>query len=430
MKKVVDLIKRNKLEIIVFVAGCIEMSLELVAARVFSPHVGSTTSVWTIIIGMILVFMSAGYIIGGKQADKEQDIRVIAKYAVLSALWIALIPFLEVVLLQKLAGLIPVLEITAFICCTCMFGIPCMLLAAISPYAVKLKEMDNKGKENLGKTSGRISSFSTVGSIIGTFMTGFVLLPLIGAKTIILSSSIILLLMNICITGIKDLKKLFVDIILIGTSIVIFYIGIITYRFLNPEVIKEVDSRYARIQLLELNKASGNPIKLIKVGNNGAESVIYSNGSIGSYTYYFDLAKYFCKDYSRSLLIGGAAFTYPTYFYSDEKNKDIKMDVVEIDPAMIKMAIEDFDLDTSNPSLKIITQDARSYINFTDQKYDAIFMDAFKGDQVPFELTTVECVHNMKEMLNDNGIIIVNMITAITGKDKDFLHHEYATYKR
>ena len=429
MNKIIDLIKKNKLEIIVFVAGCIEMSLELVAARTFSPHVGSSTLVWTIIIGMILIFMSVGYAVGGKLADKHHDIRSLSRFLMIAGMFISLIPILEVIVLQPLSKVIPSLEVTAFICSVIMFGIPCMILAAISPYAVKLKEIETTDKNSIGRISGRMSAVSTIGCIIGTFLTGFVLIPLIGAKAIVLSSSIILLVLNLLLSGFKSIKKVIVNLFLILSACVIFAIGIYSYNIVNNNIIKEVDSRYGRIQVIKRTLANGQEVKYIKVGPKGAESIIYDNGTIGTYTYFFDLPKYYYKNYSKSLLIGGAAYTYPTYFYSDERNKDIKMDVVEIDPVMTEIAVSEFDLDLSNPSLKNITQDARSYINFTDEKYDAIFMDAFKGDEVPFELTTIQCVHKMKDMLNENGVIIVNLLSAVEGAEEDFLHHEYATYK-
>ena len=66
--------KKNRFEIIVFVCGALSMALELVAARIFSPYVGSSNLIWTTIIGMILIFMSLGYYIGGKVTDNLAQI--------------------------------------------------------------------------------------------------------------------------------------------------------------------------------------------------------------------------------------------------------------------------------------------------------------------------------------------------------------------
>ncbi len=428
--KICNFFNNQKYIIIVFLAGCIEMSLELVAARIFAPYVGSTTLVWTVIIGMILVFMSLGYYIGGKIADKKHDMTNISKYLVISGLWISFIPMLEVVVLSNLSQMISSLEITAFISSVVLFGIPCMLLAAISPYSVKMIELNKNDKANLGKTSGRISASSTIGSIVGTFMTGFILLPLIGTKTIILINALILLFLNMFLIDITKMKKVFVCILITIASIAIYVLGIIAYRDSNPLVYKEYDSLYARIQVCKGIYNNEKEVKYIKVGRAGAESIIFDDDTIGSYLYYFDFPKYYYKNYNKCLLVGGAGYTYPTLFYKQEDNKNIEMDVVEIDPTMTQIAIDEFDLDLSNPLLKNYNQDARSFINRTNEKYDAVFLDAFKGDQIPFELTTAQFLYKLKDILNENGVVISNIISSLSGKDEKFLAYEYSTFER
>ena len=428
--KIVELLNRYKYEFIVFIAGAIEMSLELVAARIFAPYVGSTTLVWTVIIGMILIFMSLGYHIGGRAADKKHDIKSIAFYLLISGLWISFIPMLETIVLKNLSIIIESLEFTAFISSIVLFGIPCMFLAAISPYAVKMTEMQKDEKNNIGKISGRISASSTIGSIVGTFMTGFVLLPLIGAKTIILISSLILLVLDLIITDLTKIKVVIVNTVAIISAIVIYCLGLYVYAAANPALYDEVDSMYARIQVYKGITSDNKEAKFIKVGRVGAESLIMDDGKIGSYLYYFDLPKYYYKNYSKCLLVGGAGYTYPTQFYKQEENQNIKMDVVEIDPSMTDIAVREFDLDLSNPNLTNYNTDARSYINRTEEKYDAIFLDAFKGDQIPFELTTLQFLYKLKDTLNENGVVISNIISGIEGEKGKFLAHEYATYKK
>ena len=126
-------------------------------------------------------------------------------------------------------------------------------------------------------------------------------------------------------------------------------------------------------------------------------------------------------------MIGGAAYTYPTYYLNKYQDKTI--DVVEVDKKMTELAQEQFGLDTTNPRLKIYHQDGRSFLNRTDNKYDTILIDAFKGLSAPFELTTYEALTAAKNLLNDNGMVITNIISGLEGKDADFIEYEYATYK-
>ena len=104
--------------------------------------------------------------------------------------------------------------------------------------------------------------------------------------------------------------------------------------------------------------------------------------------------------------------------------------VSEIDEKMTELAKTQFGLDINNPRLKIYHQDGRSFLNYTNNKYDTILIDAFKGLNAPFELTTYEALVNASNKLNDNGMVITNIISAIEGEKSDFIKYEYATYKK
>ena len=423
--------KKNRFEITVFVCGALSMALELVAARIFSPYVGSSNLIWTTIIGMILIFMSLGYYIGGKVADKKQDIDILRFLLYISIIYVAVLPILEVIVLEPFAGLGLPLIVTAIIMSILLFGFPSLVFAFFSPFSVKLKQMEcDDNKEKIGEISGKMSAYSTIGSILGTFITGFWLIPTIGTRGLILLITIILAVLIMFLEEKIDVKTIFRNMFLVVAIVIVFLIGKLVYTVQHPEIVRDVDSEYSRIQVKEFVNAYGDEIKFMQVGNVGAESLVYKQtGTIGDYLYYYDLSNYYLENNKNILMIGGAAYTYPTYFYKKEENKDIKMDVVEIDEVMTKLAVEEFELDLTNPSLNVIHQDGRSYINYTDEKYDTILVDAFKGTSVPFELTTKEALQNMYNILNDNGLVITNVISALEGKDSDFLKYEYSTYK-
>ena len=97
---------------------------------------------------------------------------------------------------------------------------------------------------------------------------------------------------------------------------------------------------------------------------------------------------------------------------------------------MTQLAVEQFNLDINNERLRIYHQDGRSFLNTTKNKYDVILIDAFKGENAPFELTTYEAMKNAKNILNDNGMVITNIISSVEGSDSDFIKYEYSTYKK
>lgn len=416
--------KKYKLEIIVFLAGAIGMGLELIAARVLSPYVGSSNVVWTSIIGIILASMSLGYWLGGKKADKDANIDGLSNILLFAALFTSAIPLLETVIVKQFAGMIENLIIAAILCAIIVFSIPSFILAMISPFAVKIK---SKEDNEIGSLSGRISSLSTIGSIIGTFLMGFVFIPNIGVSNINIGVTLALVVMSIIVREKRDKKYLYTTLLLVCIMMILIILGKWMFKISNPDILLDTDSQYSRIWVKQVSTEKAT-FKTLQV-DTGLESYINDEtGEMGAkYLRFYDLFEYFNKDAESTLLIGGAAYTYPIHYLDKYKNKTI--DVVEIDDKMTQIAAEQFGLNVNEPRLKIYNQDGRSYLNYSDNKYDTILLDAFKGVNAPFELTTYEALVNARDMLNENGVVLTNIIASVEGKDSDFIQYEYATYK-
>lgn len=416
--------KKYVIEITVFLCGAIGMVLELIAARVLSPYVGSSNLVWTTIIGVMLTSMSIGYWIGGKIADKDAHSNRLSSLILLGAIFTSLIPILETILVKTVSALSQNLVLVAMVSATVVFGIPSFVLATVSPYAVKLKD---KQLENIGKLSGKISSLSTIGSIFGTFIAGFVLIPTFGVRSIILGTTILLVVLSIVLYENKTKKYYGMMVILVISLIMFNLLGRLLFTRNNKDIIEDVNSQYSRIWVKTI-EGQDISYKTLQV-DTGLESYINEQtGEMGSeYLYYYDLFEYFQKDATHTLLIGGAAYTYPTHYLNKFQDKTI--DVSEIDSKMTELAVKQFNLDINNPRLRVYHQDGRSFLNYTKNKYDCILIDAFKGVNAPFELTTYEAMQNARNKLNDNGIVIANILSAVEGKKSDFIQYEYATYR-
>lgn len=316
------------------------------------------------------------------------------------------------------------LILVSIICATVTFGIPSFLLATVSPIAVKIK---NNSMDRVGTTSGKISSLSTIGSIFGTFFAGFILIPNIGVRNIILGCSILLWLISVYLFSKKDKKYYMLMVLELIVIVELNILGGILFNKEHPEIIKDVDSEYSRIWVRKV-QAGKTEYKTLQV-DTGLESYInQETGEMGArYLAYYDLFEYYDKEAEDALMIGGAAYTYPMHYLRKYENK--KIDVVEIDEKMTKIAEDEFGLDKDNPNLGLITQDGRSYLNYNEKKYDAIFIDAFKGLNAPFELTTYEAMQKAYNSLEENGTVITNIISSIEGEESDFIKYEYSTYK-
>ena len=236
--------KKYILEITVFICGAIGMVLELVAARVLSPYVGSSNLIWTTIIGVMLTSMSIGYWLGGKLADKRPERKVMSMLILIGAMFNSLIPLLETLLIKPFSEITENLVIIAFITAAIVFGLPSFILASISPYAVKLKDKEH---ENIGKTSGKLSSISTLGSIAGTFLAGFILIPSFGVRNIILGTTIVLIILSIFLYDNINKKYIISMIGITALAIILVFLGKVIFERKNGAIIRDVDSQYSRI---------------------------------------------------------------------------------------------------------------------------------------------------------------------------------------
>lgn len=417
--------KKYLLEITTFIAGATGMIIELVASRILSPYLGNSNLIWTCIIGMMLAFMSLGYFMGGKLSDKHPQKNLLSLFLLNSATFISLIPMIEIYAIEPISKINFSLPLLAIICSTITFGIPSMFLATASPFAVKLKDKD---LEEIGGVSGRMSALSTIGSIVGTFLAGFVLIPKLGVKNIILLVVIVLVILSYLIYEDKDIKYTLKTIATLVILVSLVLVGKKMFLQKHEDMILDTDSEYSRIWIKKFTNNSGKEYNTLEV-DTGYESIASGEKNLtAEYLKYYDLFNYYQENTENVLMIGGAAYTYPSYFL--EQYKDKKIDVVEIDSKMTELAEKYFDLNTQNKNLNIYHEDGRRYINTTQNKYDCILIDAFKGLNVPFQLTTEEALIQAKRNLNENGIVITNIISALDGKNANFIKYEYATYKK
>lgn len=417
--------KKYKLEITTFIAGATGMIVELVASRILSPYLGSSNLIWTCIIGMMLAFMSIGYFIGGKISDKYPKMNLLSLFILDASIFVSIIPLIEVYAIEPLSKKNISLPIIAIICSTITFGIPSLLLATASPFAVKLKEKDEK---QIGQVSGKMSAISTIGSIFGTFLAGFILIPKLGVKNIILMIVVILNILSFILQEEKNIKYIIKSIIILLILVAVVLLGKKLFYQKYQDMILDTDSEYSRIWIRKLVNDSGKEYNTLEV-DLGLESIASNEKKLTSeYLKYYDLFDYYQENTDNVLLIGGAAYTYPSYYLENFKEK--KIDVVEIDPKMTELAQKYFNLDINNSNLTIYHEDGRRFLNTSNNKYDCILVDAFKGLNVPFQLTTVEALENEKRLLNDDGIIISNIFSALEGENSKFLRNEYTTYKK
>ena len=411
------------LEFAVFMCGAVVMIFELVGSRVIGPFLGTSLFVWTSLIGIILASLSLGYYLGGKQADKNASMSRLARIILLAAICIAVTIGIKDILLLFLQKNVGEIRTASVIASIVLFMPASIFLGMVSPYAAKLKL---SSLENTGRTIGNLYALSTAGSIFGTLFAGFYLIPFFGTNKLLIFLAIILVLISI-VLSLKTYIKSKVAVLLFLVS------GLIAFNFLDGLLIEngflDLDTSYNRIFITDSKQQVRN-LTIRRMGiNNEAHSAMYleSDELVSEYAKSYHLIRHFYPDFKSSLMLGGAGYSFRKSYLKTYPNA--KIDVVEIGPKVTQLAKDYFKL-KEDPRLSIFHNDGRTYLNHTEKTYDIILGDAFSSSySIPYQLTTQESAQKMHDILNDDGIVILNIISSIEGDSGKFFRAEYATFK-
>ncbi|NCO04741.1 MAG: spermidine synthase [Candidatus Magasanikbacteria bacterium] len=414
--------QRYLLGLVVFFSGALVMIFEIAGTRLLAPYVGTSMYIWTSLIGIILGSLSLGYFVGGRLADSEPSIRILSGILALGGLFVEMTLF-TVSFVVGLSEGISDLRLRAVVLSLFLFAPASVCLGMVSPYVAKLALHD---LHKTGKTMGNLSALSTMGSIAGTFLAGFVLLPLVGVKFILICIAACLVILSfLCAIHKKWL-------ILGGFVPLLFLIFSPTSSLYsagqNDPVSVSVESAYSHIMVFDsVHNQTGRPIRSMRI-NNESSSAMFLDGDdlVYEYTKFYRLANHFAPTLSRALMLGGAAYSYPKDFL--DMFPEATLDVVEIDPAVTKLSRAYFSLPTTD-RLHIFHEDGRTFLHRSTDTYDVIFGDAFLSlYSIPYQLTTKEAVEEMYRLLDDDGIVLTNVISSVEGDKGKFLRAEYETY--
>ena len=414
------------LELVAFVAGASIMAIEIVASRILAPVLGNSIVVWSSLIGVILAALSYGYLKGGVLADRNASASQLSLIIVSAALLTAFVAAGKNICLTRISR-IPDIRGAAIIAELVLFAPVSFVLAMVSPYVVRLKL---KEVGTTGATVGRLYAISTIGSIVGTFSAGFYLLAMIGSTAILFCISGLLLVCSILLSANRFLK---LKIAAAGMVALCLYVAPSTATpFISGTHVFESDTHYNHCLVYEgADYQTGRPSRALLTDRFARQSAIFTDRNddlVLEYLKYFRFGPHFVPDAHRALLLGGGGFTYVGDFF--RRNPTKRLDVVELDPDLVKIADRYFGLTSDDPRLRVFTQDARVYLNLTQAQYDIIYLDTFGSAAiVPHYLTTRETARLVYRSLSDNGVALLNVMSAVYGPKGRFLRAELATYR-
>ncbi len=370
-----------------------------------APYLGVSLYTWTSVIGIILAGISVGNYLGGKVADKNISLGILGSIFFLSGVASICVLYIVPIVGFFLQNSALPLAASTFIFCFFTFFPASLFLGCISPMVVKF---DLNSLEKTGQTVGKIYAFSALGSILGTFTTGFFLISLFGTKFIVIGVAAVLFFLGFIIIG-SSFKKFLND----KLNILFGWLFIIS--FILPQNCKEETNYYCistRPQVSD-EGVHGHVLKLDHLIHSfvypGREDVLtYDYEKLYKFLTDYFLNKNSKEDFS-ALFLGGGGYTLPRYF--EKFYPKSNLEVVEIDPGVTRFNYEHLGLD-QRTRVKTVNLDARIFLEklSLDKKYDLIFGDAFNDFAIPYHLTTKEFSERIKAHLVPGGFYAVNVI--------------------
>src|SRR5579864_6248767 len=355
----------RRLGAVVFVAGAGSLAIEICASRLLAPYFGSSTVVWANLIGLILIYLSVGYWVGGRYADRHASPRALGRLLLIAAAVIAVLPFVAHPVLDLAvrgfdrlsAGAV----VGSFFATVALFSVPVVLLGMVSPFAIRLALRD---VDQAGTVSGRLYALSTSGSIVGTFVPALLTIPVVGTQRTLLGTAVLLALAGLALSGVR-----WIGVPIVAAGLLLVPPGAVKE---SAGLLFETESPYQYVRVV----TAGDARHLELNEGVSAQSVWRANTVLtgGEWDMFLVVPPLLDHPVRDVLVIGSAGGTIPRaygVFYPGAH-----VDGVEIDPAVTEAARRFMRLHDL-PHLPTLTADVRTFLRSTHKRYDVIVVDAY-----------------------------------------------------
>jgi predicted membrane-bound spermidine synthase len=405
---------RTYLYFTVFASGMTTLAIEISASRLLGPAFGVSNLVWASIIGLILIYLTLGYFVGGRWADRSPYPKTMYTVLLWGAFTAGLVPLAARPVLRLAANAFDMLQVGvlfgSFTAVLLLFIVPITLLGTISPFAIRLA-IDDPARA--GTISGRIYAISTLGSFVGTFLPVLILTPWIGTTYTFLAFSGFLTL--VALGGLWTTSGWRATLPWLWMPLALVLLALFAVRGplkTTAGQIYEGESAYNYIQVLErdghrllrLNEGQGihsqyHPTILDYQGPwEQFLAAPFFNPPPGGNPYEPEMVE-------SMAIIGLAAGT--TARQATQVFGPLPIDGFEIDPQIIQVGREYFDM--TQPNLNAIAGDGRLGLERSTRRYTIIAVDAYRPPYIPWHLTTREFFQLVRDRLAEDGVLVINV---------------------
>ena len=395
--------------LIAFVVGAASLGAEISAARLLAPYFGASTIIWANTIATVLVALSAGYWLGGRIADRRSDLRGLCAIVIAAGALLALVPLAADPFLRLSVRALGSLSVGGFlgslVGVLVLVAVPVLLLGTVAPYANRL----SLGRvTDTGTVTGRLYAISTAGSLVGTFASALLLIPLIGTHR-----TFIVFAFALAVVALPGLgRKAFVLVPIVIGGLAAIPPSAVGSDVKGARVIFSTETQYQYARVLQFRSG----VRWLQLNEGVAVHSLYRPWTYLTGGYWDDflvLPLAGQRGVPRRIAIlgdaaGSVARAYGHYFPST------RVDAVEIDGELTTIGRRYFGL--RGPRLHTYTADARPWLAASHARYDAIFVDAYRQPYIPFYLVTREFFASVRSHLRRGGIVAIN-VGHVPGSD-------------
>jgi predicted membrane-bound spermidine synthase len=408
--------------VIAVIEGFSTLAVEVIAIRLAVPVVGSSITLTGVMLGIVLLALSAGYWRGGVLSarwDLEQTRTRLARNLLFAAVLYGALAFpLEATLLEKLLDLGLNLPLAIGVTATLLFLLPIYLASQTVPMLAELTNIDGKA----GKASGRVLFCSTMGSVAGGIITPVWLFPTLGVarSTFIVGGSLAIAAGVMAIGHFRVLKT-------IGMGAVALTIVVSAYALApSPKAVYSFDSAYQSVRIVEEKAENGRAERVLIMGGSRA-SGIYADTGETSFSYVLAAEQALAEVGPETVLvIGAAGFTFPRDVANVASIK--RVDAVDVDPVVKYIAEQKFLRRALPAKVRFLPLSARYAVRrlrADGDRYGFTLVDAYFGKGIPDELVTVEFFRDIRAVSEHTAINVV-MDRAM---DSDFAKNLLASFR-
>lgn len=394
----------------VFSTGMTTLAVELTASRLLGSVFGTSNLVWASVIGLMLIYLTFGYFLGGRLADRRPEFPLFYQLILWGAFLSGLVPLFARPVLRAAADAFDALEIGlllgAFTSVLVLFFVPITLLGTASPFAIRLAVKDT---QEAGSISGRIYAISTLGSFIGTFLPVLFFIPRVGTtRTFLIFSFYLMALALYGLIRLDGFRKSVKWLLLPASLLVAAWFWASGAVKQTAGQIFEAESAYNYIQVLEEGD-----MRYLRLNEGQGVHSVYSPNELdyqGPWSQFlagpfFNTPPFEPEDVEAIAVIGLAAGT--SAHQATQVFGPIPIDGYEIDPAIIKVGQDYFGM--TMPNLNPIAQDGRWGLAQSGKRYSLIQIDAYRPPYIPWHLTTLEFFQLTRDRLEENGVLAINV---------------------